>query len=120
MKFGGRKITNLTLLKHLPVVVSGYDDVRYEFLDRDLKVRFSYTFNDKKTSKIETLEFHFTIAIGIESENNNDVGLPSKSDVLFSFEADAMEGFNGYQIWFSNNDLVTVVCQYVTYNNEKF
>jgi hypothetical protein len=119
MKFDGAIIEDLKPLKKFPTAPAGYGDVSYRINNLDLIVSYECIDQDGLQHSGE-LKFEFFIALSIESETNNKVGLPHDSAVLFCFDSDLRESFKGYQIWFSNNDLATLVCKRVIIGNEVF
>jgi hypothetical protein len=110
---------DLTPLKEFPIAPSGYDNVDYLFIKPDLEVTYSCIdeFDQKRTGK---LFFDFVIAVSIEYESNDIINLPEHSDVLYSHTSNLREGFKGYKVWFSNNELISVVCKHVLVDNERF
>jgi hypothetical protein len=120
MKFNDEEVVGLREIKTIARPSAGYGDVTYEFSDRDLTVNFKYSDQHTASRKSGAVKFEFVVALSIESETNNKIGLPDESGVLFGFDTNLRKGFSGYQIWFSNNDLITVVCQRVFIGNEVF
>jgi hypothetical protein len=106
-------------LKAFPIAPSGYDDVICRINELNLEVAYECCDSDGET-RTGNIVFDFFVALSIESENNNGVGLPRRSEMLYTFPADDREGFRGFQIWFSNNHLITVVCKRVVIGNEEF
>jgi hypothetical protein len=120
VKFSDATVPEPKILKVLPQSDMGYGDIDYEFRDRDLIVDFQHFDQGTREENRGRIVFSFVIALSIESENNNHTGFPPDSGVIYGFDADLREGFTGYQVWFTHNDLVTVVCQKAIIGNEVF
>ena len=115
-----RNVTTLRKLKSFPVSPRGYDDVVYSFDRANFSLTYSCLDSDD-LAQHGTLLFEFVIGLCIENENNDEgVEFPDTSATLYGFETKARRGFRGYQIYFSNNDVVTVICERVLVGNEEF
>jgi hypothetical protein len=109
----------LKLLKQFPIAPTGYGDVEYKIDGLNLEVM--YQCHDREGEyRTGKLVFEFFVALCIESANNDNGWLPPDSDTLYGFESNEREGFRGYQVWFSDNDLITVSCQRVLVENEVY
>jgi hypothetical protein len=117
------KVGNLKPLKTFPASPSGYDDIVYNIKELDLEVHYE-CYGHEGELRNGKLVFEFFVALSIESETNGashfGTVLPPNSATLFEFDSDLRDGFRGFQIWFSNNQLITVVCQRVLVGNEMF
>jgi len=60
------------ILHELPHDPSGYGDVSYSIVERDLNVEFEYS--DKGSSRTGRLRFHFFVHFCIVSETQQGVG----------------------------------------------
>ena len=111
--------TSLIVLKEFPVAPTGYGDIDYEFVELDLRVTY-HCRDQAGNDRVGTLVFEFCVAHCIESETNRDADLPPSSATLFGFASDKREGFSGYKIWFSSNQVITAICKRVLIGNELF
>lgn len=111
---------SLKALKEFPRAPTGYGDIDYEFVELDLRVTYHCT-DQNGVDRVGTLVFEFCVAHCIESETNRGGSvLPPDADTLFGFPSDMREGFSGYKIWFSNNQVITAICERVLVDNEEF
>ena len=110
--------SKLSVVKKFPVAPWGYE-TDYSFKELDLEVTFNAI--DQNQQKISgRINFISCFAICIEAESNNTTNLPPRSDTLYSFDSVEREGFRGFQIWFSDDSLITVACRSVMIGNEEY
>lgn len=122
MRFDRIPVDGLRLLKQYPVAPTGYDDVHYSFDNLDLSV--IYQCSDKDGGdRHGILKFETCYALAIESETNSEgwFDLPPESAALFGFSTSMRrDGAKGFQVWFPNNAVITVICERVVDGNEVF
>jgi hypothetical protein len=120
MKFDGISIIPIAEITRLPSSQSGCGGVNFNFTDSNVVVDYEYFDDAKEVEAVAKLSFEFVVAISIESENNSRVGLPERSETLYGFKTDVREGFRGFQLWLSDNYLITVVCNKVVYDGLEY
>lgn len=118
MYFDGERIPDLKELNRLPNPKLGVRNVRYEFVDLDLKVNFDYVDEETGGPRSGTIIFEFVVALCIEMEENKHIGLPPSTSVLYGFDGDFKGDFRGYQIWLYDYGVITVGCHRVVIGNE--
>ena len=104
----------------LPTSSSGTGEVKFDFSEANFAVEYEYFDKNIGKDAYAKLDFCFAIAISIESETNDSVGLPQKSELLYSFDTNVREGFRGFLLWLNGNVLLTVVCSKVIYGGVEY
>jgi hypothetical protein len=104
--------TVMKKLQELSVPINGSDTINYAFKGLDFFLDYELSTGSGSSEPRGSLRFEFVIGLCIESENNRGgLNLPEQSHVLYGFATDVSEGFKGYQVWFVDNQLVTVICE---------
>ena len=99
---------HLQLVYELPKDPKGYGDVSINFSVERTVIRFEY--GDETYPSYGEIHLRFALLFNLESENNPDVRLPERSDVIYQTKSKII-GFNKYVFWLSNNYKFEVECE---------